>query len=560
MTTVNWERLSGEAVEELAATLILRGQAEGNRVTPSRGDRGIDLRVWNGRAWEIYQIKRYCRPLTSTQARDVEDSWKTFLVQTLPVLKVSAWHLVMPWDPTNERLEWLAALTADSGVQTDWIGRNQLDFLAADNPQLVAYFQGDGAAQLQHLLASALRAGSPPPEGAAGDALLDAVVERHTALATSLDEVDPFYRYELEVRPGPLPDDWAESTTEANGAALIVYRQTSDSQHAVMRILPRDALAPLIRPITQTINFDISDPEHRQMVENFARYGVPIDQVPAVTVKSEGPPGATRPIGSTGLVSFVVPEHDGIPDLELRIRDADDHVVCVLPLIPAEVSTGLDGSGMRMAVWDTSQSLRAEFLLSNDPDVPSQLSLQTSPIGRKPVRSVLAVADFVAAANDGCTIELAIAGGLPVSGGWEAGDFPSENREGWADIVHDLVEIQAHTHVVVRVPETLSVSSAKEIKRIARLLRGEVLQYEPIRVGLTLTPDAEVDSGPLAVRFHRAIELELDGQEIPVDRYELVYSPRARIEVDSPGRDGKREGFVVFDSPGIVQAIESPPD
>jgi hypothetical protein len=560
VTTVNWERLSGDAVEELAAALILRGRAEGNRVTPSRGDRGIDLRVWNGSSWEIYQIKRYCRPLTRAQAREVEASWNTFVVATLPVLQASAWHLVMPWDPTNERLEWLAALTGDSGIQTDWIGRSQLDFVAADNPQVVAYFQGDGAAHLQRLLTSALRGGNPPPDGTAGEALLEAVAERQTALATSLDEVDPFYRYEINVRAGPLPEDWAASSPETDDAALIVYRQTSEKQHTVMRILPRDALAPLVRPITQTISFDVSEPAHRQMVENFARYGAPIAQVPATTLKSDGPPGANRPVGSTGLVSIVVPEHDGIPDLELRICGGDGRQVCSLPLGPAEVSTGSAGPGMRIAAWDTSHSLRAEFLLSKESGVPSQLTIETSELSGKPATRVVAVARFVAAVNVGCTIELAIVGGLPVSGGWEAGDFPSKDRDIWADILQDLVEIQAHTHVVIRVPETLTAETAEEIKRIARLLRGEVLRYEPNRVALTLAPDAEVVTGPLAVRFHRAIVLDLDGQEIPVDRYELVHSPSARIDVKPLDDCGDREAFVVFDTPATVHAIESPPE
>lgn len=555
MTTVNWERLPGDAVEEFVATLILRGHATGNRVTPSRGDRGIDLRVWNGANWEVYQVKRYCHALTGKQVRDIESSWKTFLAKTLPLLDVKAWHLVMPWDPTIERLAWLDKLTAESGVNANWIGRSQLDYLAAENPQLVDYFYGDGAARLQTLVTNALLAGSPSPDDETGKGLLDAVVERQAALSISLAEVDPFYRYELEVRPGPLPDQLTEPAMETRGAALIVYRQISDTQHTVMRIVPRDALAQFIRPIAQTINFDISHPEHRSMVESFVHFGAPIDQVPAVSLKSVGPPGATMPVGSAALISFIVPQHDDFPELELRLRDENNDVVSMLPLGPAEVSTGIDGFGMRIAAWDTSQSLRAEFRLSRNPDVLNELSVRTSSISGKSVRRVLAVVDFVAASKHGRTIELAIAGGLPVSAGWEAGQFPNEHRAHWADIVHDLVEIQAHTHVVVQVPHTLSESSVKEIKSVAQLLRGEVLRYEPTRIEITLTTDIDVESGPFAVQFHRPINLKLDGQEIPVNRHVRVYSPRARIDVDSLGREGQRVGHVVFDSPGIMQAI-----
>src|SRR5258706_16200804 len=55
----------------------------------------------------------------------------------------------MPWDPTNERLDWLAELTAGSGVPTRWMGRTNLDVLAAQRQSLVSYYYGDGGQQLQ---------------------------------------------------------------------------------------------------------------------------------------------------------------------------------------------------------------------------------------------------------------------------------------------------------------------------------------------------------------------------------------------------------------------------
>lgn len=95
--------------------MLLLDHPRGNRITPARGDRGVDIRVPTPDGYDIYQVKRYNRPLTSAQARDVEKSWKTFVSQTLPYLPVRSWTLVMPWDPTNTRLEWLQRLTAGAG-------------------------------------------------------------------------------------------------------------------------------------------------------------------------------------------------------------------------------------------------------------------------------------------------------------------------------------------------------------------------------------------------------------------------------------------------------------
>jgi hypothetical protein len=70
MTTVNWEREPGEKVEEFAAALLLLKHPHGNRITPSRGDRGVDVRVWSLDGYDIYQVKRKpSEPVRALRAR-----------------------------------------------------------------------------------------------------------------------------------------------------------------------------------------------------------------------------------------------------------------------------------------------------------------------------------------------------------------------------------------------------------------------------------------------------------------------------------------------------------
>jgi hypothetical protein len=88
VTTVNREREPGEKVEEFVAALVLLEHPDGNLVTPSRGDRGVDIRVPTPDGFDIYQMKRYTGPPTSRQADQIEKSWSTFVRETLPVLPV----------------------------------------------------------------------------------------------------------------------------------------------------------------------------------------------------------------------------------------------------------------------------------------------------------------------------------------------------------------------------------------------------------------------------------------------------------------------------------------
>jgi hypothetical protein len=191
MTTVNWEREPGEKVEEFVAALLLLKHPHGNRPTPSRGDRGVDVRVWNPDGYDIYQVKRYAGKLDSRRATSVEASWNTFVTETLPVLPVRSWTLVTPWEPSNPRLDWLAELTAGRGIRTGWMGGSTLDSMAADNPALVEYYFGDGGQRLHRLMADALQGGRDVPQGVPTEDLLQAVITRQRSLAATLNEVDP---------------------------------------------------------------------------------------------------------------------------------------------------------------------------------------------------------------------------------------------------------------------------------------------------------------------------------------------------------------------------------
>jgi hypothetical protein len=67
MLRINWELEPGEKIEEfVAALLLLRHPGPGNRITPSRGDRGVDVRLVYLDGIGFFQVKRYPRPLTRT--------------------------------------------------------------------------------------------------------------------------------------------------------------------------------------------------------------------------------------------------------------------------------------------------------------------------------------------------------------------------------------------------------------------------------------------------------------------------------------------------------------
>ncbi|MFI7642271.1 hypothetical protein [Nonomuraea sp. NPDC049400] len=540
MTTVNWEREPGEKVEEFVAALLLLKHPHGNRITPSRGDRGVDVRVHHPDGYDIYQVKRYSRALTAKQAASVEASWKTFAAETLPVLPVRSWTLVTPWEPTNERLAWLEQLTSGSGIRIGWMGGITLDGMAAENPALVDYYFGDGGQRLQRLMADALRGGRDLPHGAAAEDLLQSVITRQRSLAAALNEVDPFYRYELQVRPGRVADQpWDGDLHTAAAVAWVDYRQLDEESYLVMRLLPRCAESLRLRPITASVELEVpvGSPEH-QAVEDWLRYGAPFQDVPGTVTGITGPPGLLR-AGGPGRFTFLAATESESerPDLEVRLLTGDDTVAHTLDLIDVRLSHGVDGPGVWLSGTDRAGVLAFRFLL-NGPDRDRVRMTMTSLAGKTPA-DVLPAVRMVAGLAAAAGLVLAVRGGRPLTPIWqpeeaEVRTSPLVGMARWTvTFLEALLAVQAHTLQRVTIPDLDDITPGQiaEIIRLGRLLRGEEIYTTWNQVTMTLgtpghLPSSNVEFGLMATS---PIQLNLAGRRILLDdvqRRVLYHSAR----------------------------------
>ncbi|MET8053353.1 hypothetical protein ABZU75_37775 [Streptosporangium sp. NPDC005286] len=540
MTTVNWERMPGETVEEFVAALLLLKHPHGNRPTPSRGDRGVDVRVWNPDGYDIYQIKRYSRALTARQATSVENSWNTFTAETLPLLPVRSWTLVTPWEPSNERLDWLDQLTASIGIRTHWMGGARLDVMAADNPALVAYYFGDGGQRLHRLMTEALHGSREVPEGVPAEDLLQAIITRQRSLTTALNEVDPFYRYELHVRPGRVADQpWDGDLHTAADVAWVHYRQLDEESYLVMRLLSRCAESLHLRPITASVQLEvpIGSPEH-QAVEDWLRYGAPFHDVPGTVTSITGPPGLLRASGP-GRFTFLVPagSDNERPDLEVRLLASDDAVIHTLDLINVRISRGVDGPGGWLSGTDRAGVLEFRFML-NGPDRDQVRMTMTSLVGKTPA-DVLPTVQMVADLATATGLLLAVRGGRSLTPIWrpeesEVRASPLIDMARWTiTFLEALLAVQAHTLQRVTIPDLDDITSEQitEIIQLGRLLCGEEIRTTWTQVTMTLaTPDRLPSSHQeFGLMATSPIQLNLAGRHIMLDdvqRRVLYHSAR----------------------------------
>jgi hypothetical protein len=557
MTRVNWELLSGEQVEEfVSALLLLRHQGPGNRITPSQGDRGVDVRLWEPDGFDFYQVKRYTSPLTSAQEREVERSWNTFVRDTVPTQPVKSWTLVCPWNPTNERLDWLRGLTANVSFPTHWMGRATLEALAAENPALVEYYFGDGGERLHRLLTNAFRCGDPLPRGVPAEDLLDSITARMVALSTALNDVDPFYRYEIEIRVGRVSDEPMEvALLTPTNAALMQSKQLDETHFQVMRIIPRHPAALELRPITSHITLDVTtrSAEH-EAVQDFLHFGAPLHGIPGTVDAVTGPPGIHQPTGDGTFTILAQPAAAELPDLELRLVDADGETLHTLDLVDVRVARGAAGAGMWISATDRSGSLVVTFLMKG-PDGQDEVRIEPRPVAGKTPAEVLPALRLKAGITTGTGLLLAVRGGPPLTTTWQVhGPEPGTGPQSYLGLVEALLEIQRHTLTRVVIPdvETTSQADLAEIVRTARLLRGEQMEVTWTEVSLTVGDTEELppaDMTEVMLMAAHPLTIELNGQTVNLDMERRIYYRSARLAQPSMAR-ASRAGDQVRLVPG----------
>lgn len=261
-----------------------------------------------------------------------------------------------------------------------------LDGLAAGNPALVAYYFGDGGQRLQRLMADTLQGGRDVTQGVPAEDLLNAIVVRQRSLAAALNEVDPFYRYDLQVRTGRVEKQpWDGDLHTASPVAWVHYRQPEEQTCLVMRLLPRCAESLRLQPITGSVQLEapVGSPE-RQAVEDWLRYGAPFHDVPGTVTNVSGPPSL---LTSSGPARFSLMAAAGAdsdrPDLEIRLLAADDSVTHTLELVGVRVSRGLDGPGAWLPGTDRTGVLEFRFLLGG-PDHDQVRMTMASLVGKTP--------------------------------------------------------------------------------------------------------------------------------------------------------------------------------
>ena len=407
MGRVEWLALGGDEVETLLANLIYNHDGRAIRIRPSQGDYGIDIIIIpaaaNPEKWDVYQVKKFARNLTSGQKAQIVESFGRVLVGLLRRnVPLSDWYLVLPLDPTLENyLEWLKGMPEEAIDKlrkdkklnpqlTDeeferiqawldvpdrvigWKGLPFCESLVADYPYVVDYYLHGGRERLREAVADVakllwwdssvrqLDEAANPVEGNAALVGPGELTEHFTRLDRVLD-TDPHYRYDFGIdsrREDLAVEPWLVAATQ---------KQIRDDRWLTFKIYARSEQSLEERPIPLKLTFEFEGrSEDHESFQDWLKYGKPFEGDATIETDLPGGLGSGQ---SSGRV-MIMPAEESLDRFRNRQQIVGpDHTVLAELSYALTSTSGPQRTGIRAHGKDDSGLIEVESLFDVDTQI-----------------------------------------------------------------------------------------------------------------------------------------------------------------------------------------------
>lgn len=535
MAIVEWSRLSGENVEELVAILLCRKYPAATRIRPSTGDGGIDLLLPASQGGtEIYQVKKFASNLTTSQKSQIESSLARLeQYRSADGLNVVAWHLLLPLDPTKENLNWLAKATEELTYPCDWRGLSFVDGLAAEFPDVVDYYVGNGRERLETVVGQLTSALGLKPNENASTVSPSQLGDYLTSLAPALD-TDPHFKYEVSIGPRK------SSIASEPGLILAATQSTgaNDDSEVTVRVFPRFAAALDFRPIPIEVVIRAEpDSELHHELASFAKYGTSVSApVGTVEAKMDLPGGLGGISSKAGIHILSTDVQPSAPSHVLRmvVVNSSEEVLSTVRVNMNPSTFGLDGTGARSTGVEEGGVFRVELLWDSTEQVMNVNISEVDVEGKIP-SEVAAATRFLSVLHHPNRLAIAsprgpIESSMSLPEGFRMPD--SEFLNALSETATSLAAIQDHTTSQLTMPGAISPEEAAAWRSAARLLQGEQIRVVTTGVRTCLRPGSAVTEGKFAFAFYTERSVTVGNDEIELGQI-LVQCATAMVDPTS---------------------------
>lgn len=478
MTRVEWTRLEGNDVEAVVAMFVNREHVNSVRITPSKGDGGVDILdrgAGPDGADEVHQVKRYTEPLSPKQKGEVEESMNTLMQDPRwAELNVKVWYLVTPWDPTPEAEAWLRGAGSAHGITAVWRGLTYVEQLAAKYPDIVDYYLHGGRNQIEEAYKTVAAFFGVEQDGKSLD--VPEIVKRIEKALPSLD-TDPHYRYELRFGEGPLPDVSSRPNLVMSWLAGDVH----GGRWTAVDIIARCAASVHERPITVTGKFVVeSGSDFEKTLRDFVSYGAPFTSPQgAYQGEIDAPGGLGGSLDRATVTTLPVTDDLGHnPELHLEVLDPNGTVLAAVDVDRVDLSQGTDGIRVVLEELHHVFTIEDRYNLT---EKTAKRSMRFGDFTGAPVGAVRSALHFLSHCRPPNVGRLSVRHTPPELGvsdtnlGFEWSAETLQALTGMVNAVDSLAVIQRHTSTPIRVPafDDLPPGQVKSWRSAAKILLGE---------------------------------------------------------------------------------------
>lgn len=556
MTLVEWTRLEPGQTEAAVAMLVNRERPASVRITPSRGDGGVDILdrgAGDGGGDVVYQVKRYTDGIGAREKASIKDSLDTLHTdERWAGLSVASWRLVTPLNPSPEAENWLHELGQATGVTTVWHGLDFVEQLASKYPDVIDYYLRGSAALIKQAQSEVFALLGLEHVGA--EASFEEVTSR---IQTALGVLDrhPHYRFEVRFGAGDPP-----MNEDRPGLVLrTVNGNRVGGDWVSVDVIARCAAATAVDPITisGTITAEPGSETARD-VKAFRSYGAPFLAEGAFTGHIHAPGDLGGPIENATM--WVGPASDTDvgqdPELRMEMLDPDGNTIAEVDIDRVDRTHGPDG-GMRVVLREVHGIFELEDRLDVHPlqlPISGTRQLRMTGLTGIPVDAALAGVRFLTAMRTPNRLRVSRRHGSRAGGVFDDRPFftwPEEEHRvlrGAVQRLELLGALQEHADTVIRTPDFTQVTN-EEIWTwhvAATLLRGETLTGTIAEGhGLVIELDSEVDvDDTIVVRLPHTVKV--GERTVDVGHYEVVLEAPTLVN-RSVGENGFLHVFTTAD-------------
>lgn len=520
---IDWTGVSERTFDKMVGVLLSR--VHGAKRRDGRGgDGGVDCFIETDEGLHVFQLKLFPGRVGSARRKQVQRSLKAVIAKYGE--RIASWSVVAPTDLTEGEEGWFARSTDECTFPCDWKGLTWLNSELAQRPDIPRFFLLDAHTEAVELLRDLHR-----EEAALANGVPDAVY-RVQRIAAQLDEINPFYRFDIA---------------------------SSGGLHSVTAF-PRYPGAEEDSPIHVHVEFSFpSDDEGQQAYGEFREaigFGRPTELPDGYLrrIAIDAPAGMGGEFHG-GLLRLGAAAEEGLAiDTRLRIESPEGAPLSELLVRFDRRNRGHLGADLHGA--DVSGLLAVTMTLNNAAQKLNLTFEPEDPTGRAP-SSVVQVLRFLEHCRDPNRVVL-VAEGLTT----EPIEIPNNDamvEPGLLRVVEALDDLCRHSGVQIRLPAEIDPELARAISESARLVRGEtitgswtgVAAVMPASSVAGLTRKLAAEPQVLGVDMTQTLNLP-DGSAIPIGQvWTTLHDPQIdSIQPTDTAVDSVGEDVSVHFSPG----------